>query len=51
MNILNTIINGYYILRELGKGSFGCVYLGFKSEVYYGIKTIPKDIIKKSLKL
>ena len=33
--IINTIINGYYLLRELGKGSFGCVYLSYKNDKYY----------------
>ncbi|EAS07778.1 Serine/Threonine kinase domain protein (macronuclear) [Tetrahymena thermophila SB210] len=42
---------GYEVIKELGRGSFGVVYLGIKQGEELAIKTIKKDKIQRSQKL
>lgn len=42
MNI-GTIVNGYKVIKQLGEGSFGTVYLVKKNDIEYAMKSIEID--------
>ncbi|KAL4491230.1 hypothetical protein ABPG72_021616 [Tetrahymena utriculariae] len=42
---------GYEVVKELGRGSFGVVYLGIKQGEEFAIKTLKKEQIQRSEKL